>query len=624
MVERSREHSFPSRWSCWLGRLSVCLSIAGGLASCQPKPVAELLQVSAVLPEELQLGDSFQVIGDGFALGSAASVRLLGSVQRAGQPARALNLSLTAQTESQRELAVSLPVEVQASLCGDPEVAAHATFRGDVQVAIAAKLRGAPPVTGTLHGAVLELYPATQSHTAEERAARDGQLALSFLGVETALAEDGLTVVRVAPGSRAVKADLRPGDRILRAGGVTVLSPSDLAPEPERTLELGVLRGSSERVLLIDVDGFSTRPPSTLDWSAVVILAVALGFAAWASPLARALSFIGDNWLEQRRLARVISRPSIANKPGQRLRTASWLGHVTDGVGVMVWLGIGAALLSPVLRSAPVDLTLGLLALCFGASTLLAVAALVRESKGEGLTSLLRGIAGAWRQCIVVLPGWIALLSTSCDAGIDFDELVARQGALPWSWNAFANPGLSALFIVLLSTALPRASQKSNRLLHARSLSVRGRGDDLIGWLYLCSTCAIAASAFLGADAWPGMSLGATRAAPTVSLSASVLLLVKYTTLVLLVSFLRRVCSGITTEEWAPIALRICLPISLLGVGLVYAFRAVAALSPFWEWLARSFGPACLLATSVGLLLFAGRIAAAARRSTPVSLTSWS
>ena len=90
MIERGREHSFPSRGLWVLGRLGVCFALASGLGSCQRKPVAELLQVSAVLPEELQLGDSFQVVGDGFALGSAAGVRLLGSIQRAGQSARAV------------------------------------------------------------------------------------------------------------------------------------------------------------------------------------------------------------------------------------------------------------------------------------------------------------------------------------------------------------------------------------------------------------------------------------------------------------------------------------------------------------------------------------------------------
>ena len=115
--------------------------------------------MSRVSASEVQFGDGVQVSGDGFALGKPVQVRFRGQVYRAGLPPRAVDLALPARAESQHELTVPLAREVEPELCGVDASPAHATFRGDLKVAIAASEPGAPPVTGTLHGVTLELYP---------------------------------------------------------------------------------------------------------------------------------------------------------------------------------------------------------------------------------------------------------------------------------------------------------------------------------------------------------------------------------------------------------------------------------------------------------------------------------
>ena len=51
-----------------------CSMASFALAGCQRELGAELLEVNAVVPAEAQFGDAVQIIGDGFGLGSPASV----------------------------------------------------------------------------------------------------------------------------------------------------------------------------------------------------------------------------------------------------------------------------------------------------------------------------------------------------------------------------------------------------------------------------------------------------------------------------------------------------------------------------------------------------------------------
>ncbi len=603
--------------------MPTCLLLLG-LCHCQRQLGAELLQVDAVVPAEAQFGDSLHVVGDGFGLGNPATVTFRGDVYRAGRAPKAVDVSFRAQTESQRELTVALLRDAESAFCGEPEQASHATFRGDVSVAIASRAAGAPPVSGSLHGAVVELYPAVKTQLAQDQLSSLGRKALQFFGLEVAEARaGGLSVISVAPEGRAARADLRAGDRLVRAGGLSVLQPSDLVPEQARALELRVVRGTSEQNVLLEADGFLPLPPRDLLGPALLIAVVALWFIGLATPATRVLAWLVHNWAEQERSrSRALARGRAVSS--RRTDGPSLIELIGGAAGALVWLGVGAALLAPLVRRAPVDVTLGLLALMFAAATLLGVFAFVEGGRGTRSWSFRRGIRAGFGQWLVSLPAWVALLAIFFESGIDFEEIVGAQGAAPWRWNAFENPGCFLLFGALLLTALPRPGKSNWRLLSARPPRVpwRGKGDGWLGWLYLCSTCAVATLAFLGGGGI-GQAPGDGGASLIPSLPAALLLLAKYSALVLAVAFLRALSLGVTTEQWQRVSLRVCLPVSLAAALLAQGWRLLEALPPFWHWLSLGFGPASFGAVLLACAAAAWRASREARRAPPASLSTW-
>jgi hypothetical protein len=599
------------------GRWLVLLA----LVCCQEQAGVELLRVDAVSPAEAQFGDSLQIMGDGFALGSPVSVRLRGTVHRAGRAPEPVEHAFRAQIESPRELVLPLPRDAEPAFCGEAERASHATFRGDVEVAIAARAAGAPPVTGTLRGAVVELYPAVKTRGAEDRGAVRGREMLDFLGIEVAGARSaGLSVIRLAPGSRAASAGLLPGDRLLYAGGVTVLQPSDLVPDAVRRLELGVRRGELELTLDVDVDGFSPRPPRELGWAALPILVAALWFFGALSPLSRLLGWLAQNWLEQER-----ARRRAANRAA-RAESSGWPGALElwgGASGFLVWLAVAAALSAPLLRRAPVDPTLGLSLSLSLAAALLVAQAFAAGGEGRVRWSLAGACAAAFHQWATLLPAGLALLATGLSSGIELDDVAHAQGAWPWQWNAFQSPGLLLACAALLLTGLPRPGKPAWRLAHARPPRISWRSDGE-GWfdrLYLCSACALATSIFFGGDALPGGEPG--DASWLATLAAAGVLLTKYTLLVLGISFLRGLCLGVSAEQWSRRGARFFVPAALGVYAVVELWRALGRASPFFGWVERGFAPASLAAVVLAFALVCLRARAAAREAGPPSLSPW-
>jgi NADH-quinone oxidoreductase subunit H len=600
-----------------LVRSLYALALLVMFCGCDREPAAELLSVDAVVPGEAQFGDSVQILGDGFGLSSPASVTLRGEVYRAGRAPQAIERAFRAQTESQRELALTLPREAEAAFCGEPDEASHATFRGDVTVAIAAHTVGAPPATGTLHGVVLELYPAVKARTTSDRLAALGRDLLAFVGLDVAAAHDGgLTVLSVAPGSRASAAELRPGDRIARAGNLSVFSPGDLVPDAARQVELGVMRDELEHSLLLDVDGFVPTPPAALAGPALLVLA----FAAWliigATPLTSAFGWVGQNWVEQERAR----RRSLSRESTSLVRRSEWPRGLTllgGASGLLVWLGVAAALCAPVLRRAPVDVATGLLALMFVSAALLGAAAFGEGGAARERWSMRRAFAAVFCQWWVTTPAWLAVLAPCFESGVDLEDLVRAQGPWPWSWNAFGNPGSLLACSALLATTLPRPGS-ATWLSHARPPRLSWRGEG--GWLdrlYLCSASAVATLVFLGGDAWPGAG-GLLPAA-----YAAMLLVVKYTLVVLGVSFLRGLCLGLTAWHWSRLTTRAILPAALGALLLAHGFRVAAGSSPLWGWVASGVGPASVAVVVLGAALLVWRSSQSASESAPPALSPW-
>jgi hypothetical protein len=204
-------------------------------------------------------------------------------------------------------------------------------------------------------------------------------------------------------------------------------------------------------------------------------------------------------------------------------------------------------------------------------------------------------VRSALQQLLVLAPAWIGLAAIALESGIDADEWLRSQGALPWSWNAFSNPGASVLFLCLLLSALPQRA-RPERLRHARGTAAPGAG--LLESIYACSICALGALAFLGGGAGVELGTGPAR------LAQCLIAWLEYAASYALLACLRGLVQRPALEQWAPLGIWLVLPCSLAATGLWQAWRALAARSELWQWLLSGFGP--LAVCALVLLLPAG------------------
>jgi hypothetical protein len=587
--------------------------------ACQRVSAPELLAVSAVVPSELQLGGSLKIVGDGFALGKPANVTLRGELYRPGEAPRPLVLRVPALTQSQTELVFGLSRHLQASLCGEPDQASHATFRGDVEVAIAARRPGTPPVMGTLRGAVLELYPAQKSEAAEAASLGKGRRMLEFLGLEVTAASSGMQVVAVAEGSRAERAAIVPGDRIVSAAGVSVLEPSDLVTAPARSVELVVARGDTERVSSVDIDGFAAVPPRGVARAGILVGAVALAFVVFASPWAGTLRRLEHGLCDLFLRLRERQREASPSRKRLRypLRAEAWL----------VFVAVGALLVAPLAGFSRFDPLPWLLAVWafsrFGMSGL----ALVHGGRRARVHwSLRQGMRVALCELCVALPALIALGVALFEPGVDFVRVLGHQGGLPWEWRGFESPALLLLMVMFLLTALPEGQQRSVlvRAGFSRGLRLGVRADSLPGWLHLCSVAALASVIFLGGDRLPPALAELLGSGPLVRVVAASVVLLKTSALIALVCLVRAAAYPLTGEQWASVTLRSCLPLALGLAGLQEFWQRAGVATDSLRWLDRGFGPAALSASLLLLIGVGLRVAKGwGRRHAPSPVSPW-
>jgi hypothetical protein len=345
---------------------------------------------------------------------------------------------------------------------------------------------------------------------------------------------------------------------------------------------------------VLDADGFRGVPPPGVNGAALLIGVAALCFLLWATPLPRWIGHLAPAWLDQ---LRARWRSALAR------RRSGWelAGDALGGpLGTLIFLGVGAALLAPVLRRTPIDLGLGLLALSFGSATLLLAASLIAGGSHGRRWSLRRGVRCAVQQLLVLAPAWIGLAAIALESGVDADEWRRRHGARPWNTNALSNPGASVLFLCLLLSALPERAQPrrpgSERLRHARGTAAPAAG--LLESIYACSICALGALAFLGGGAGAALGVGPER------LAQCLIAWLEYAASYALLACLRGLAQRPTLEQWAPLGIWLVLPCSLVAPGLSQAWRALAARSELWQWLLSGFGP--LAVGALALLLPAG------------------
>lgn len=452
----------------------VAAALVLGLAAlglgCEVDTTPQLLRVAELTPGEAEVGDTLVITGEGFPQGRAAHVRFHGTLARPGEGPEQGELEVEGVASSPREVQIRVDDSLQSLFCGSGEAAVHTTFHGTVEVAFRAAAPGAPPVAGTLGGVTLDLRPPPPREGVATIRDEAGQRLLGHLGLhvdEARPASGGLLLTSVEPGSRGDGAGLLAGQLLVSAAGVRVRSLGDLVPPPGATLlELGERREGSteERVHTVNVEGFVARAQDDLVGASVLLTATLTAVLLFVAPLGGPLPWLVDRILRARRRA-------LAGGGALAPRT------VTTSLAVgMAALAFG---LLPVMERAfggTLDLgVLGVLGLCLDLS-------LALVSRPPAGSSRLRVASAVVRSA---LPVACAVAGVVLMAGsLRVRDIVAAQGASPWTWFAFRSPLTLVLLCVLATATLLGPSPRSTARVAVLS--------------------SLAATLFLGGGALPG------------------------------------------------------------------------------------------------------------------------
>lgn len=440
----------------------VVLALALVLAGCERDLAPPLVEVTALEPREVDALDRLELRGAGFPQGRRARVFFRGDVRRAGE-AEVLGTTIEAEgvVASPERVEVLVTEALEERFCGRPEHAAHATFSGDVEVAFAGAVAGAPPLSGTKRGVVLDVRPSSVRPDVAVARTRDAKRFLDFLGVTVSPATPrGIPVESVAAGSVAERHGIGAGDFLVTLDGVRLLEPMDLAPSSARAARVGVAReeGAAPEVRTIPLVGWAgERIPAELAPALIVaglaltalLLLVLPGPSLLVAAEVRVASrFRRTTWME---LAR-------------SLFGASAVALVSAVASLLVaTFALGPHVIAPDLDGAVLLVTaLGLLFVARLASARGRFAFLVTLSRFLVPAALLAAaVVGA-----VVSGGAYRL-----------GELVRTQGALPWEHTFARSPagaGFTFVYVAAL-LALARVREESAGL-GLRGAAPRGPG----------------------------------------------------------------------------------------------------------------------------------------------------
>lgn len=501
--------------------------LALALPACRGEAPAQLVSAVDLTPREAEVGDRLEVIGAGFPEGKLATVSFRGDLFRPGQePVRGAEIVAQAASTSQNKVSLLLTEALQTELCGRGESADHTTFRGDVVVAFAARTAGAPPVTGVLQNVVLDVQgPAVPSELAKAREA-ESRRALAFVGVQidpTTLVPP-FVVKAVAPGSRGERAGLLAGDTLLAVDGVSIRSANDFTFSSDRSATFLLGRGRLKEPIerSVDIQGFRQRAPRDLAVAGVLVGLVVMLFSLWLAPVAKTLG-----WLERRVASRLRSRvptKRLSENRRQRLwssvrasladdiapagepwlvRLLPYLSFLATSAGATT-VAFGRPLVAP-------DVDFGIVA--FASLTVLVVVALMNAGwHAKGRWSIGLGLKGAGAALLLQLPVMLAFGAVVLATGsVRFSDMVAAQGAAPWTWNAFKNPALFFALGLVLVASFPQARRPNTRLAEADLDEPAPRGGLMfyVEWGHLLIVSTLTAILFLG-----GWRLPVPHAAP--------------------------------------------------------------------------------------------------------------
>jgi len=612
------------------------LALCGWLVGCAVQSEApELLEVTAVHPSVVEVGDRLEILGGGFPEGRTGTATFAGRLHRPGvPPVSARGIVARVAAVSRQRLLLDADPDLVAAFCGRGPAARHTTFHGTVVVAFSPLLPGAPPVVGRLGGVEIDWLALPPSDEALVAQLEAGRAALGALGLSvTVTPSRGVTVTSLDPDGRSAQAGLLPGDQLLAFGGVRVVDEADfvLAPGARRAvvrLRRGQLADPAERV--VDLDGVSPMPPGALGVGGLLVAIAVVTMSLLAILPGRLLT-----WVERRvasRLQAVLGTGHSAERGGAmlyRLSCALVQGLLPPGVPLALRVVSYLALLAVVgvvtfiafdgiFLAAEADLPLAILATTTG---LVCVGLVAGGRLGGPHWSLVAGL----RTGLVLLGFQLPLLSTLTAAVLlagstRVRDLVLTQGPAPWTWHAFATPATAlGLALTLLSLvprpAATRAGDEPDPFLAVPGPSTRAAGSVLAvaDTGHVLVVAAVIALALLGGHALPGVTPTEQRASIPLQAVGAALLVTKTWAVVALVAVLRWVMPGLRHAEVASACWRVVVPGSLVVVGLAVAWGH-PALQPLVRAASGSLGVVLSALVAVLLAVVAVRVLRSWRR----------
>jgi len=409
-----------------MARFAVALAFSTLLVACERDPLVPLVQLEGVAPRQIELGDKLEIEGAAFPQGRKARVLFEGTLSRPGEVG-----DLDAEVDAHGEVVAPDRIEIAVddalltAFCGAGSSAVHTTFDGSLTVVFAAQTPGAPPVSGHLQHATIDVLPTAAGQARFLADAEDGDKLAKAAGMRVEpRAAGGLAITSIEPGSRAASAGLLPDDVIASANGVRALGVSDLAaPAGAASLRLVVRRGGgSEETHVVALEGARAETPRRFAIPAAIVIGVATLLALLAaSPGASVV------WL-RRRLGKHRARSSALD-------------------GFARFVGLATACVVPIALPAADVSVLALVA--FTGALAMALLAGTEHEPSSARAAL--SVANR------LVPSCAALACALVISGsLRADELSAAQGAAPWGFFALRSPAHALLAIVFATWAARR------------------------------------------------------------------------------------------------------------------------------------------------------------------------
>ncbi|HEY2368574.1 MAG TPA: hypothetical protein VGH87_19390, partial [Polyangiaceae bacterium] len=158
-----------------MGRVAFALAFSALLLGCERDPLVPLVQLEGVAPRQIELGDKLEIEGAAFPQGRKARVVFEGTFSRPGEVADPDGeVDARGEVVAPDRIEVAVDDALLTAFCGAGSSAVHTTFEGSITVVFAAQTPGAPPVSGNLQHASIDVLPTAAGQARFLADAEDG------------------------------------------------------------------------------------------------------------------------------------------------------------------------------------------------------------------------------------------------------------------------------------------------------------------------------------------------------------------------------------------------------------------------------------------------------------------